>query len=222
VRRDVAGISPRAAPGGRDRARADRQRSDGPPTTAPPTSADLLRLGRPPRQSMLDRQHHGVVCHEVLGELPEQLRVALHREPHDPANGQPAPTPPRTSRSDAASRGRRVATQQRSASADLVRPRRAERIEQAAARPAAPAAAGVAPNAVALARPARRADAGGAATATAWARWCRRGVHQRTVVPNVIAGAAVFKPPLYTCLDALRRRKHVHQETGGRIGGGQE
>jgi hypothetical protein len=62
----------------------------------------------------------------------------------------------------------------------------------------------------------------GAATVTAWARRCRRGVHQRTVVPNVIAGAAVFKPPLDTCLDALRRRKHVHQETGGRIGGGQE
>jgi hypothetical protein len=30
----------------------------------------------------------------------------------------------------------------------------------------------------------------------------RCGVHQRTVVPNVIAGAAVFKPPLDTCLDA--------------------
>ena len=57
---------------------------------------------------------------------------------------------------DAASRGRRAAPHQPPASADLARPRRAQRTEQAAARPAAPAAAGDAPNPAALARPARR------------------------------------------------------------------
>ena len=42
--------------------------------------------------------------------------------------------------------------------------------------------------------------------------WCRRGVHQDSVVANVIAGAAVFEPPLGACLDALRGEKHVHRE----------
>ena len=50
-----------------------------------------------------------------------------------------------------------------------------------------------------LLTPSFSAEAGGAATATAWARRCCRGVHQGTVVPNVIAGAGVFKPPLGSC-----------------------
>ena len=53
--------------------------------------------------------------------------------------------------SDAASRGRGAAPDERPASADLARPRGAQRAGQAVACPAAPAEAGVAPNAAALA-----------------------------------------------------------------------
>ena len=54
--------------------------------------------------------------------------------------------------SDAASRGRGAAPHERPASADLARPRGAQRAGQAVACPAAPAAAGVTPNPAALAR----------------------------------------------------------------------
>ena len=55
----------------------------------------------------------------------------------------------------AAPRGRRAAPHQPATSADLARPRGAQRAEQAAARPATPAATGLAPNPAALARPTR-------------------------------------------------------------------
>ena len=55
----------------------------------------------------------------------------------------------------AAARGRGAAPHERPASADLARPCRAQRAEQAATRPTAPDAAGVTPNAAALARPTR-------------------------------------------------------------------
>src|SRR5690242_9859778 len=54
----------------------------------------------------------------------------------------------------AASRGRRAAPHQLPANADVARPRPAQRAEQAAGRPTAATAAGVAPDAAALARPA--------------------------------------------------------------------
>jgi hypothetical protein len=57
---------------------------------------------------------------------------------------------------DAASRGRGAAPHEHPASADLARPRRAQRTEQAAARPTAQDAACLTPNAAALARPTRR------------------------------------------------------------------
>ena len=55
--------------------------------------------------------------------------------------------------SDPASRGRGAQPHQHPASPDLARPGSAQRTEQAAASPAAPAAAGVTPNPAALARP---------------------------------------------------------------------
>ncbi len=55
----------------------------------------------------------------------------------------------------AAPRGRRTAPHQPATSAHLARPRGAQRAEQAAACPATPAAAGLAPNPAALARPTR-------------------------------------------------------------------
>src|SRR5829696_7035070 len=58
--------------------------------------------------------------------------------------------------SDAASRGRGAAPHEHPASADLARPRRAQRAEQVVAYLAVPAATGVTPNVAALARPARR------------------------------------------------------------------
>src|SRR6185437_5030759 len=57
---------------------------------------------------------------------------------------------------DASARGRGTAPHEHPADTDLARPRRAQRTEQTAARPAAPGAAGLAPNAIALAPPARR------------------------------------------------------------------
>jgi len=67
--------------------------------------------------------------------------------PSDAAKGRRNPR--------AAARGRGAAPHERPASADLARPCRAQRAEQAATRPAAPDAAGVTPNAAALARPTR-------------------------------------------------------------------
>jgi hypothetical protein len=57
---------------------------------------------------------------------------------------------------DATTRGRGTAPQQRPADTDLARPRHTQRAEQVAAYPAAPTAAGLAPNLAALAPPARR------------------------------------------------------------------
>jgi hypothetical protein len=57
---------------------------------------------------------------------------------------------------DPASRGRRAAPHQPPTNLHLARPRRAQRTEQTAARPATPAAAGLASDAAALARPTRR------------------------------------------------------------------
>src|SRR5262245_44705459 len=57
---------------------------------------------------------------------------------------------------DAAARGRRDAPHQPPANADVARPLCDQRTEQGAARPAAPDAACLAPNAAAMARPARR------------------------------------------------------------------
>src|SRR3954470_2289759 len=57
---------------------------------------------------------------------------------------------------DAAARGRRVASHQPSPEDVLARPRRAQRTEQTAARPAAPSPADLASNPAALAPPARR------------------------------------------------------------------
>src|SRR3954471_15768926 len=57
---------------------------------------------------------------------------------------------------DASARGRGTASHEHPAETDLARPRRAQRTEQTAARRAAPGAAGVAPNPIALAPPARR------------------------------------------------------------------
>src|SRR5262245_35543711 len=75
---------------------------------------------------------------ELAGAARPLRRGQGHRDPH------------------AASRGRGAAPHQRPAHADLARPRRAQRAEQAAAYPATAGAAGVAPNPAALARPPRR------------------------------------------------------------------
>src|SRR4249920_1915240 len=56
----------------------------------------------------------------------------------------------------AATRGRGTTPHEHPTETDLARPHRAERTEQTAARPAAPAAAGLTPHPAALAPPARR------------------------------------------------------------------
>ena len=119
------------------------------PRILSPCLISVFAAGRP-------RRHHADAAqHDRWSGLPTRL-------PDDRSRAELAgiarPLRRRQGRrdSDAAARGRRVAPYQRPTHAELARPRRAQRAEQAAANPTAPTAARVASNAAALARPARR------------------------------------------------------------------